>query len=41
VEQAPALQTTGVPGLQLPAWQVSAPLQALPSPHDVPSVTGV
>ena len=33
---------TGVPGRQLPApSQVSAPLQALPSPHEVPMATGV
>jgi hypothetical protein len=31
-----ALQVTGAPGLQEPAWQVSEPLQALPSPHEVP-----
>src|SRR2546427_523693 len=27
----------GVPPRQLPVWQVSAPLQALPSEHGVPS----
>ena len=33
-----AVQTTGVPALQVPApSQVSAPLQALPSLHDVPA----
>jgi hypothetical protein len=29
-----------VPGAQTPAWQVSTPLQALPSPQPVPSATG-
>jgi hypothetical protein len=31
-----AMQVTGVPGLHVPAWQVSAPLQALPSPQEDP-----
>ena len=35
------LQVGGVPGLQTPDWQVSSPLQRLPSLHDAPSVTGV
>ncbi|HXU63864.1 MAG TPA: hypothetical protein VN962_19335 [Polyangia bacterium] len=36
-----AVQVTGVPALQAPApSQVSAPLQALPSVHDVPDVAG-
>jgi hypothetical protein len=28
-----------VPGVHCPAWQVSVPLQALPSEHEVPLVT--
>src|SRR5205814_2290622 len=36
-----AVQTTGVPGAQVPAWQSSLPLQALPSPHGVLLATGV
>jgi hypothetical protein len=32
-------QFGAVPGVQAPAWQVSAPLQVLPSVHEVPSVT--
>lgn len=31
VQALPSLQVTGVPGAQRPPWQVSAPLQALPS----------
>jgi len=34
-------QLGGVPAVQRPPWQVSAPLQALPSEHDVPFVTAV
>src|SRR5262249_13037168 len=29
-------QLGGVPAVQMPPWQVSAPLQALPSEHEVP-----
>src|SRR5207302_2063329 len=36
-----SLHTSGVPAAQVPAWQVSAPLQALPSLHEVPLPTGV
>src|SRR5262249_13900745 len=39
VHGLPSLQASGVPAAQVPAWQVSAPLQALPSLHDVPSAT--
>lgn len=47
--QAPALwqasraaQTTGVPGKHVPvALQTSLPLHALPSPHEVPTATGL
>src|SRR5690242_13875642 len=31
-----ATQVTGVPGVHVPAWHVSAPLQALASAHEVP-----
>jgi uncharacterized membrane protein len=34
-------QSSGVPLVQTPAWQVSMPLQTSPSVHDVPFVTGV
>ena len=37
----PSLQLRGGPAVQLPAWQVSAPLHAFPSLHDVPFVTFV
>src|SRR5262249_5591437 len=36
VQGLPSLHTRGVPGVQLPAWQVSTPLQALPSLQLVP-----
>jgi hypothetical protein len=36
-----SLQFGAVPDAHDPAWQVSAPLHALPSEHDVPSITGV
>jgi hypothetical protein len=39
VQTLPSLQTSGVPALHAPPWQVSAPLQALPSVHDVPFAT--
>jgi hypothetical protein len=36
-----AVQVTGVPEVQMPvALQVSLPLQALPSEHEVPAATG-
>src|SRR5438445_663694 len=35
-----SLQLSGVPALQAPAWQVSAPLHTFPSPHGVPFTTG-
>jgi hypothetical protein len=41
VHTFPSLQTSGLPAVQLPFWQVSAPLQRLESAHDVPFVTGV
>jgi hypothetical protein len=36
VQPLPSLQTSAVPARQAPALHVSAPLQALPSPHAVP-----
>src|SRR5262245_12207165 len=36
-----SLQLSGVPAVQMPAWQVSVPLHTLPSLHDVPFATGV
>src|SRR5690242_15458060 len=36
VQALPSSQLGGVPGWQVPFWQVSAPLQALPSEHEVP-----
>jgi hypothetical protein len=36
VQGLPSSQLGAVPGWQTPAWQVSAPLQALPSEHEVP-----
>jgi hypothetical protein len=39
VHTLPSLQTMGVPAVHTPAWQVSAPLQAFPSLHDVPLAT--
>jgi hypothetical protein len=41
VQGLPSVQLSGVPGLQVPAWQVSAPLQALPSEHAWPFATAV
>ena len=32
-----AVQTTGLPPVQVPAWQLSVRVHALPSEHDVPS----
>jgi hypothetical protein len=37
----PSSQLSGAPGVQTPLWQLSAPLQTLPSAHDVPFSTGV
>ena len=37
----PSSQFSGVPAVQVPAWQVSAPLQTSPSAQEVPSATGV
>jgi hypothetical protein len=34
-----SLQVSGVPAVQLPVWQVSVPLQRLPSGHAVPFAT--
>src|SRR5262249_42446214 len=36
VQALPSLQSGGVPAVQLPFWQVSTPLQALPSLQVVP-----
>jgi hypothetical protein len=36
-----SLQLSGVPDVQLPLWQVSAPLQTSPSAHEVPLATAV
>jgi hypothetical protein len=36
VHTLPSLQVSGVPAVHTPLWQVSAPLQALPSGHAVP-----
>jgi hypothetical protein len=41
VQAFPSTQLRGVPGLQVPAWQVSAPLHALPSEHAWPFATAV
>jgi hypothetical protein len=35
-----SLQTSGVPAVQVPFWQVSGPLHRLPSVHDTPLATG-
>jgi hypothetical protein len=40
VHWLPSLQSSGVPAVQVPAWQVSVPLQSVPSRQGVPSVTG-
>jgi len=34
---SPALQTTGAPPVQVPAWQVSLCVHAFPSSHAIPS----
>jgi hypothetical protein len=36
-----SLQLSAVPAVQVPVWHTSAPLQALPSEHDVPLATFV
>jgi hypothetical protein len=36
VHTLPSLQTSGVPAVQVPFWQVSAPLQTLVSAHAAP-----
>jgi hypothetical protein len=41
VQAFPSLQSSGAPLVHTPAWQVSAPLQTVPSLHDVPLITGV
>ena len=41
VQTLPSLQLRAEPAVQVPPWQVSAPLQALPSGHAVPLSTGV
>jgi hypothetical protein len=41
VHTLPSLQVRGVPVVHTPAWQVSAPLQTLPSAQAVPFKTGV
>jgi hypothetical protein len=40
VQALPSLQTSGVPPLHVPLWQLSAPLQALPSRQGVPLARG-
>jgi hypothetical protein len=39
VQTLESLQLGAVPAVQVPLWQVSAPLQVLPSLHAVPLVT--
>jgi hypothetical protein len=39
VHTLPSLQLGAVPAVHVPVWQVSAPLQALPSVHEVPLAT--
>jgi hypothetical protein len=41
VHGLPSLQVSDVPAVHVPLWHVSAPLQALPSEHDVPFATAV
>jgi hypothetical protein len=40
VQALPSSQLSIVPAVQLPLWQVSLPLQALPSLHELPFATG-
>ena len=39
VQTLPSLQLSGVPAVHVPFWQVSVPLQTVPSAHDVPFAT--
>jgi hypothetical protein len=41
VQVSPSLQLSAVPGRHAPAWQVSLPLQRLPSVHEDPFGSGV
>jgi hypothetical protein len=41
VQALPSLQLSGVPGVQSPFWQVSAPSQTVALAHEVPFVTAV
>jgi hypothetical protein len=41
VQAFESLQLRGVPAVQVPAWQVSAPLHTVLSAHDVPLETAV
>jgi hypothetical protein len=41
VQTLESLQLSGVPFVHVPLWQVSAPLQTLPSLHEAPLATGV
>jgi hypothetical protein len=41
VQAFPSLQLSAVPAVQVPAWQVSAPLHTFPSEHAVPLATAV
>ena len=41
VQALPSLQLRAVPAVQVPPWQVSAPLQTFASAHDVPFRTAV
>jgi len=40
VHELLSLQLSAVPGRQTPVWQISTPLQTLPSLHEAPFVTG-
>jgi hypothetical protein len=40
VHTLPSVQLSGVPVVQAPFWQVSAPLQAVASAQEVPLSTG-
>jgi hypothetical protein len=40
VQALPSLQISAAPAAQVPAWQVSAPLQRLLSAHGVPLAAG-
>jgi hypothetical protein len=41
VQTLPSLQLSAVPAVHVPPWQVSPPLQTLPSLHEVPFSTAV